>query len=182
MLERGKWVASLTITKFLDPDGEVERLSREGLTGEGLKMRFPDKFIGQEQHEGNILVNVGVTAIWRIIASIATVPGLYSNSLAKVCTGTGVGAAVFADSQATFTARVDKAMDGGYPQLANKNGTNDLCAWKGTYGSADANQAWNEFGVLNGDVTPVLLNRFVTSKGTKVAGETWTLEIDIYLQ
>ncbi len=149
-------------------------MSKAGMPGNSLREMFPTRFLGQEVHEGNILVNVGIQAIWRIIGGITTVPGIYSNALAKVRTGTGSNAAAATDTQATFTAPVDKAMDATYPLLSGQQ-----IQFKGTYGSADANQAWNEFGVINSDGTPVLLNRYVTSKGTKASGETWTLEVDI---
>jgi hypothetical protein len=164
------------ITKFHDPDGRVEAMSKAGMPGDSLREMFPERFLAQEVHEGNILVNVGIQGMWKLVCGLASPPGAWSNANAKVCTGTGSGAANAADTQATFTARVDKAMDATYPLLSSQQ-----IQFKGTYGSADANQAWNEFGVINADGTPLLLNRYVTSKGTKASGETWTLEIDITL-
>jgi hypothetical protein len=166
----------LRINKFKDEDGQVEKASKEGLDSISLRESFPEKFIAEEVHEGNVLTNVGITGMWKLAASISGPPGAWSNANAKVRTGTGSGTASASDTGATFTAPVDKAMDSTYPQLSGQQ-----CQWKGTYGSGDANQAWNEFGVINSDGTPVLLNRFVSAKGTKNSGETWTLEIDITL-
>ncbi len=51
--------------------------------------------------------------------------------------------------------------------------------WRATFGSGDANEAWNEYAVDNGAAAHKLLNRKVESKGTKVSGETWTLSLQI---
>ncbi|OGP71858.1 MAG: hypothetical protein A2Y80_08850 [Deltaproteobacteria bacterium RBG_13_58_19] len=166
----------LKISKFADPDGLLEKLSKAGASSEELRQIYPERFLGQEMHEGNILVNVGIQGLWKLACDLASPPGAWSNANAKVRTGTGSGAAAATDTQATFTSPVDKAMDATYPLLSGQQ-----IQFKGTYGTSDANQAWNEFGVINSDGTPLLLNRFVTSKGTKGSGEVWTLEIDITL-
>jgi len=166
----------LRVSKFHDPDGRIAAASQAGASSEELRKMFPDAFKGQEKHEGNILVNVGIQGMWKLCCSLSSPPGAWSAANAKVRTGTGSGSAVPGDTQATFTSPVDKAMDGSYPLLSGQQ-----IQFKGTYGSGDANQAWNEFGVINSDGTPVLLNRYVSAKGTKSSGETWTLEIDITL-
>lgn len=176
MNEIGNHHSVLRITKFKDLDGRISALSKAGASVKTLRELYPERFIMQEKHEGNILVNVGIQGLWKLACGLATPPGAWSNANAKVRTGTGAGAADPGDTQATFTAPVDKAMDATYPLLSSQQ-----IQFKGTFGSGDANQAWNEFGVINSDGTPVLLNRFVTSKGTKASGETWTLEIDITL-
>jgi hypothetical protein len=177
--ESAKWKATLIITKFKDADSIVEAASRVGASSEMLRQRFSQHFLGQEVHEGNMLVYLGITGIWKLIAGLSSPPAVWNNAGAKIRVGTGSGAAAKADTLATFTSPVDKGMDASYPQTIGTN--NDTCSWKATYGSGDANQAWNEFGVINSDGTPVLLNRFVTSKGTKASGETWTCEIQIQL-
>ena len=54
-------------------------------------------------------------------------------------------------------------MDSTYPQR-----TNQTAIWRATFGSADANFAWNEFTVANGNSdSAVNLNRKVENKGTK---------------
>ena len=164
------------IGKFRDPDGRVEAMSKAGMPIASLREMFPERFIAQENHEGNILVNVGIQGLWKLACGLTSPPGAWNAANAKVRVGTGAGAAAATDTQATFTSPVDKAMDSTYPLLSGQQ-----IQFHGTYGSADANQAWNEYGVINGDGTPVLLNRYVVSKGTKASGETWTLEIDITL-
>jgi hypothetical protein len=166
----------LKINKFVDKDGTVAKLLQSGKSIEEIMELFPDRFLGEERHEGNILVNVGIQGLWKLACGLSSPPGAWSNANAKIRVGTGTGSASASDTAATFTSPVDKAMDTGYPQLSGQT-----ISFKATYGSGDANQAWNEFGVINSDATPVLLNRFVTSKGTKSSGETWSIEIQITL-
>jgi hypothetical protein len=63
-------------------------------------------------------------------------------------------------------------MDVGYPQLDG----NEM-VFQATVGTADANFAWEEIGLFNGNTPPtsVMLARVVESRGTKVSGDTWTL-------
>jgi len=54
--------------------------------------------------------------------------------------------------------------------------------FRSTYQSAEGNFAWNEFTVSNTNSdTGKNMNRVVTSKGTKVSGEVWTLSLKITL-
>ncbi|MEM4720594.1 MAG: hypothetical protein QXT73_00855 [Candidatus Methanomethylicaceae archaeon] len=179
MKEQLAYKSRLTIGKFVDPDGRVAAASQAGASFQELLAQFPDRYVTKEEHEGNILVYSGITGVWKLVAGLASPPGAWSNANAKLRVGTGSGSATKSDTADTFTNPVDKGMDTGYPMLVGTD--NDTCAWKATFGPSDANQAWNEFGVINSDTTPVLLNRFVTSKGTKASGETWTLEIQIQL-
>jgi hypothetical protein len=166
----------MRLFKFRDPDGLVSRISQLGATGEELKALFPSRFAGEEVHEGNILVNVGIQGLWKLACGLSSPPGAWSNANAKIRVGTGSGGPAAGDTGATFTSPVDKAMDATYPLLSSQQ-----IQFKSTFASGDANQAWGEMGVINSDGTPLLLNRLVSAKGTKVSGETWTCEIDITL-
>ena len=173
-IESGIHHSILRINKFNDVDGKVAALSRAGASPDTLKSLYPSAFLGEEIHEGNILVNVGIQGLWKLACGLATSPAAWNAAGAKIRVGTGSGAAAATDTQATFTAPVDLAMDSNYPALVGQQ-----IQFHGTATGLIGNIAWNEFGVINGDSTPVLLNRFVISKGTKASGETWTCEIDI---
>lgn len=125
--------------------------------------------------DGNLLVNEGINEIWKLICG--TGGAQYSNALANLIVGTGSGAAAATDTEATFTAGVKKAMEASFPTY----GTSQKAAWKSSYGSAEANQAWNEFGCLNNATSGKLLNRKVSAQGTKVSGQTWDLNLEITL-
>lgn len=126
--------------------------------------------------DGNALVNEGINYILTIIGTDAKTGTPFSNANAMLVVGTGSGAAAASDTLATFTSAVSKAMEAGYPTY----GTDQKITWKSSFGSGDANQDWNEFGVLNG-ADDELLNRKVSAQGTKASGQTWELELEITL-
>jgi hypothetical protein len=69
-------------------------------------------------------------------------------------------------------------MDTGFPTF----GTSQMAVWRATFGGSEANFAWEEFTVANGSSdASVNLNRKVTAKGTKQAGDTWELTLQISL-
>ncbi len=123
----------------------------------------------------NLLVNEGINEVWKLICG--TGGAQYTNALANLVVGTGSGAATATDTEATFTAPVKKVMDTSYPTY----GTSQKATWRSTYASGDANQAWNEFGVLNNATAGKLMNRKVSAQGTKVSGQTWELTLEITL-
>ena len=125
--------------------------------------------------DGNCLCNEGINDLWKLVCG--TGGAQFSNALANLIVGTGSGAAAATDAEATFTAGVKKAMESGFPTY----GTSQKATWKSSYGSGDANQAWNEFGVLNAASSGDLLNRKVSSQGTKTSGQTWELSLEITL-
>ena len=127
--------------------------------------------------EGNELVNEGINFLNTMIATDAKTGTPWSNANANIIVGTGSGAAAAADVEGTFTAGVLKTMMGGFPTY----GTSQKITWKASYGSADANQVWAEFGVLNYASGGELLNRKVSAQGTKTSGQTWELSLEITL-
>lgn len=129
------------------------------------------------QIDGNSLVNEGINHILTIIGTDAKTGTPYGNSDANLIVGTGSGAENASDTEATFTSGVKKTMESGYPTY----GSSQKITWKSSYGSDDANQDWEEFGVLNAASDGDLLNRKTSSEGTKTAGQTWELELEITL-
>jgi len=135
------------------------------------------KKIGHSEFKGNCLANEGIEEWFKLIATSGAVQ--YDNTNAYLIVGTGSGAADPTDNQATFTAGVAKGMEATYPQVAAA--ASHKCTWKSSYGSAEANQAWAEFGLLNHATTGKLANRKVSDQGTKTAGQTWELSLEITL-
>ncbi len=72
------------------------------------------------------------------------------------------------------------AMDAGYPTRATNVNT-----FRATFSTAQANFAWNEWGIFNststGDANASLLNRKVEdpSLGTKTSAQSWQITADI---
>jgi hypothetical protein len=73
---------------------------------------------------------------------------------------------------------VGKAMDATYPQHTDTTGTagSKTITFRSTFASADANQAWAEWGIDNGTR---LLNRKVAANGTKASGQTWQFTVTV---
>jgi len=163
------------IDRFKDSDNKIaEMLQNIGnLTVEDVKQLFPDAFIGSEVFEENVALNVGLQNLIDIICGIGTTT-LYNNANARLGVGSDATAADPTQTDLIDATPTWKAMDATYPQRATQ-----VAEWRSTFGTADANEAWNEFAVDNGATAHKLLNRKVEAKGTKVSGETWTLSLKI---
>jgi len=145
------------------------------------------KFVNEEDYKkgrsyeiskfgGNALTTEGINELWTIIGSAAS-GTKFDNTHAYLIVGTGTGEESQNDTEATFTNGVKKPMNEGYPTY----GTDRKITFKSTYDGNSANQAWNEFGVLNAATGGKLLNRKVSAQGTKTAGQVWELELEITL-
>jgi len=123
----------------------------------------------------NCLVNEGINELWTLICSSSGTK--YDHDNAYLIVGTGTAEASATDTESTFTNGVKKPMEENYPTY----GTEQKATWRAVFGANDANQAWNEFGVLNGETGGKLLNRLVSSQGTKTLGQVWQLTFEISL-
>lgn len=126
-----------------------------------------------EQIDGNLLLNEGITALLTLL--IGGAETAFSNANARLGVGdsTTAAAAAQTDLQAAVN-KTYKAMDATYPQVAGS-----VVTFKATFGTADANYAWEEFVVDNGAVALKTLNRKVEVHGTKAAGDTWVLTLTV---
>lgn len=61
------------------------------------------------------------------------------------------------------------AMDATYPSRSGQ-----VMTWKATFGSAQANFAWNEIGLFNASSAGTMLARTAQTLGTKASGTVWT--------
>lgn len=123
--------------------------------------------------EGNLLLNAGIAIVLDLAAALAA-PTAFSAAAAEL--GVGDSSAAEAATQTDLQAAANKTwvgMEAGYPSRSAQTVT-----WRGVFGTAAANYAWAEFAVRNGTT---LLNRKVSSQGTKASGQTWTLDLAITL-
>ena len=127
--------------------------------------------------DGNILLNEGIGALLDLLCGIGS-PTTFSNANAFI----GVGDSSTAESAAHTglqapTNKLYRAMQSGYPSRSGQTVT-----FRAVYASADANYAWNEFTIANGNSdAAVNLNRRVSAQGTKASGQTWTVDVSITL-
>lgn len=123
---------------------------------------------------GNLLLNEGAEVIWTALYAGGIT--LFSNANARI--GVGDSSTAEADTQTGLQGSTAfKAMDTSFPALSGTG--NDTIEFQSVFGSAEGNQAWNEFTVDNGNVANKNLNRKVSAQGTKSSGQTWTIKISI---
>ena len=169
------WKTKWRIDKFKDPTDEVARALQTGMPVEQAVSLYGEAFICTEEFEANIALNEGLQELIDVICGLGT-PTKWDNANARL--GVGDSNAAESASQTALQAATNKtfkAMDSGYPQRSGQT-----AEWRATFGSADANFAWEEYTVVNAaDDSGKNLNRKTASKGTKSSGETWTLSLQI---
>ena len=84
--------------------------------------------------------------------------------------GVGDSTTAFAAGQTDLvgTNKLRKAMDATYP-----SGAANVITFRSTFGTGDANWAWQEWATFNGSTGGTMLNRKVESLGTKTNTQTW---------
>lgn len=174
--EHVTWNCKARLLKYHEDITPFAKLGREALFHKLFK---PFEVI---EMEGNCLLNTGINEMWDIITGehSADVADHYfdeANAQIGVGDSTDEEDATESDLQAA-TNKCYKAMETGFPTSLTQKAT-----FKSSFGSSDANYAWNEWVVKSVDgtnPTNICLNRKVESLGTKSTG-TWTLEVDITL-
>lgn len=141
--------------------------------------------------EGNLLLGGGVGVLWQaLIGATGGATATANQTLSYFSAanaGIGVGdsttaAAVTQNDLQAATNKLRKVMNGGFP--AHTDGTNtgaQSIQFQSTFGTAEANWAWEESGVFNSSVaaTGRMLNRKVTTLGTKTSSSSWQITFTI---
>lgn len=147
-------------------------LAKRGIKPEAVKLSM------------NGVVNTGLQDYNGGLTGVSA-PTVYSNANAKI--GVGDSAAAFALSQTDLQAvanaanrRID-AMDATYPTVSN-----GVATFRSTFLAANANFAWQEWVITNGGAVGSaaltrILNRAVTSLGTKPSSQAWQFTATITL-
>jgi len=68
-------------------------------------------------------------------------------------------------------------MKTGYPKTPGADAMAQKAVFRSVFADGQAEFAWNEFTIDNGNTRNKNLVRIVASKGTKSAGEEWEVEI-----
>lgn len=91
--------------------------------------------------------------------------------------GVGDSSTAYAANQTDLVAstnKLRKAMDATYP-----SGGSNVITFRSTFGTSDANFAWNEWAVFNASTSGTMLNRKVESLGTKTSAQTWQFTVTL---
>lgn len=111
------------------------------------------------------------------LASLAAGAGgtAFNNANSYIGVGDSVTAHAFTqtDLQAASN-KLRKAMDATYPQVAA-----NVLTFRSTFSTAEANFAWQEWGVFNASAAGTMMNRKVESLGTKTSSQTWQITVTI---
>lgn len=157
-VERATWQPRIELRKYHTP------------AGEDIAGLDPVEVIVEE---GNLLTTAGATRLLTLLIGGGGSAYNNANSYLGVGDSTTAAAVGQTDLQAA-TNKKRKAMDSGYPQVSAATVT-----WRATFGTSDANWAWQEWGVFNASAAGTMLNRKVTSLGTKTSAATWQLTVSV---
>jgi hypothetical protein len=165
------------IYKFKDPDNSVAKHMGAG----GDPYEAPNAPYAVEEFPGNLALNKGLYNLIQVCAKTSgtfTKTLRWSNTYAYLYVGTHTSAAAATQTGllAAAASRAKAAMDAGWPTR-----TSTTVKWRSTFSGTAANFAWYEYLVRNANTqtSGFGLNRKIATKGTKSAGESWTLELDI---
>jgi hypothetical protein len=162
-----RWHCHAKLEKFNTPNGE----STDGLT--------PYEVL---ERDGNLLVYGGASVLWHRLTGGTSVTA-FDNTNANL--GVGDSNTAAANTQTDLQAasnKLRKAMDATYPQHTDGTSSgNASVVFRSTFGSSDANFAWQEWALFNASSTGRMLNRKVESFGTKGSGTSWVLTITLTL-
>jgi len=112
--------------------------------------------------------NTGRDLLATLLIGAAATPLNAAN--AHLAVGNGLTAFAATQPDLVGASKARKAMDATYPtQAAN------VLTFKSTFGTADANFAWDEWGVANASTGGILVTRKVEVLGTKTSSATWVL-------
>ncbi len=159
-------------------EGDIDEYRRRHGREAGERLFLEERRpVAEREVIGNLALQEGIVALFNLLTGAAETA--FSNADAYLGVGDSSDAA--ADTQTGLQASTNKAyvgMDATYPQVgaaADKKVT-----FRATFGSDVANFDWNEWTVANGDSDAAAnLNRKVASLGTKSAGSSWQLTVEI---
>lgn len=126
-----------------------------------------------EAEAHNLFLNVGINRLLDLMTGNSSAAWTNADAQIGIGDSSTAAAAGQTDLQAA-TNKTYKAMDATYPTAAASQQTQ----FKSTFGTSDANYAWNEFVVRKSTGT-LCLDRGVSSMGTKTSAGTWVPTVTV---
>lgn len=114
-----------------------------------------------------------------LLASLSVGAGGTAFNNANAYIGVGDSTTAHAYTQTDLQAatnKLRKAMDATYPQLAT-----NVMTFRATFSTAEANFAWQEWGVFNASTGGTMMQRKVESLGTKTSSQSWQFTVTLTL-
>jgi hypothetical protein len=190
-----KWHAFARVLKY-SPDQSVylaAKLGRQPQYADFLAANIRPED-GIVESDGNLLLTAGLARITSLIVGGGGQAFSGPSGSNRAMAGVGDDATAAAAGDTRLTANT--ASHSWYQAVdsANPTTSNGVITANTTFGTADGNFAWNEWGWAIATAAPVasavfatattsglMLNHKVQSLGTKSAGSTWTLQSTITL-
>ena len=163
----------IILEKYRDPDSAVYHALRSGIHPRSLDERI----IEAQMVEGNVILDIGANAIWRLVTGID--PPLVFNS-DNACIGVGDSDTPEDPSQTGLYGPnvAFKGMDEGYPVVTDRS-----AVFRSTFGPSEALFYWREVSVTNTcGGGRIYLNRRVVDFGEKKQGETWSITVQLTIE
>jgi hypothetical protein len=170
--------AIATVEKYNLPEGvDHESATPEHLAE--LQKRIETADVGADEvfhGSPNLLVIGGASAFLEFISGNTAALTAFNNANAYIAVGDSSTSA--ADTQTALQASTNllrKAMDATYPQHSHSATTAGAksIVYRSTFGTSDANFAWNEWAIFNAAASGLMLNRKAESLGTKTSAASW---------
>jgi hypothetical protein len=170
------WIGRATVDKYAG-DWNAAQID-SGMAGVPY-----ERVIGTPQ----LLTYGGASCLWECLIGNGTTTAAqtltyFNNGNAYIGVGDSTTAAAATQTDLSASSnKLRKAMDATYPQHtdATTSGAASI-VFRSTFGTSDANYAWNEWAIFNGSSGGRMLNRKVESLGTKASG-SWVLTLTLTL-
>lgn len=158
--EHSQWRVQWKVDKWFDPARKLAGFA-------------PDEVVYDTQ---NIILDTGANEMLKLISGTGGTAFSAADAWIFVGTDSSTENAAQNGVLATGANRASAKLDSGYPVVSGRQ-----IEYRATFGENDANFAWNEASITNGNGTnAVSMNRKVKPLGTKVGG-MWTIQITISL-
>ncbi len=109
-----------------------------------------------------------------VASTVAPAATPFNNANSHIGVGDGTAAHAFGQTDLQGTSRYRKGMDATYPTVAT-----NVLTFRATFGTTEANFAWNEWGVFNAAAGGTMLNRKQEALGTKPATQSWQFTVTL---
>lgn len=140
-----------------------------------------------DEYDGNALMIGGVSVILEALEGLGTATAgqaltYFNTTSSAIGVGNGTAAVVTTQTNLQGASRLRKQVDVGFPDHTDgTTGTANQVIYRSTFGTAEANFAWEEAGVFNSatDAVGRMLNRKLQVMGTKTSSSSWQITFTI---
>jgi hypothetical protein len=119
----------------------------------------------------NLFLTAGITLLWNLVSAAG---GSAFGSGAYLGVGDSSTAASAGQTDLVASTNKVRFAVSGAPTVST-----NPCTWSGTANTSTGNFAWAECGVFNASTSGTMLNRLVSSLGTKTNTASWTLALTL---